>query len=42
MQSLGFVHKKARALGNIDNRTVKRWCRESLQAQFDEVPDGPE
>ena len=28
MESMGFEHKKARAFGNADGKTVKRWCRE--------------
>jgi predicted P-loop ATPase len=35
MESLGFEHKKARALGNADGRTVKRWCRQGTQGALD-------
>lgn len=36
MESLGFEHKKCRALKNADGKTIKRWCRGAHQRQLDE------
>ncbi len=39
MESLGFEHKKARALGNTDGKTVKRWCRDGHQPGLENDDD---
>ena len=39
MESLGFEPKKARALANKDNKTIKRWCRQGNQGELDDEPE---